>query len=153
MSHTRQEQMEAFGRFLDILDELRVKCPWDRKQTNESLRPNTIEETYELCDALMRDDKKDICKELGDVLLHVAFYAKIGSETGDFDIKDVCDKLHIRKYGAHGTSIRRSQGGNGRTGFRKLGTVETEGERRKQKRVKRSPCRPPFVNQGIPHSG
>ena len=93
MSHTRQEQMEAFGRFLDILDELRVKCPWDRKQTNESLRPNTIEETYELCDALMRDDKKDICKELGDVLLHVAFYAKIGSETGDFDIKDVCDKL------------------------------------------------------------
>lgn len=85
--------MEAFGRFLDILDELREKCPWDRKQTNESLRPNTIEETYELCDALMKDDKKDICKELGDVLLHVAFYAKIGSETGDFDIKDVCDRL------------------------------------------------------------
>lgn len=85
--------MEAFGRFLDILDELREKCPWDRKQTNESLRPNTIEETYELCDALMRNDKDDICKELGDVLLHVAFYAKIGSETGDFDIKDVCDRL------------------------------------------------------------
>lgn len=91
--HTKEEKMEAFGRFLDILDELRVKCPWDKKQTNESLRPNTIEETYELCDALMRNDKKDICKELGDVLLHVAFYAKIGSETGDFDIKDVCDKL------------------------------------------------------------
>lgn len=91
--HTRKEQMEAFGRFLDILDELREKCPWDRKQTNESLRPNTIEETYELCDALMRDDKNDICKELGDVLLHVAFYAKIGSETGDFDMKDVCDRL------------------------------------------------------------
>ena len=93
MQHTRKEQMEAFGRFLDILDELRVKCPWDKKQTNESLRPNTIEETYELCDALMRDDKQEICKELGDVLLHVAFYAKIGSETGDFDIKDVCDRL------------------------------------------------------------
>ena len=93
MQHTRKEQMEAFGRFLDILDELRVKCPWDKKQTNESLRPNTIEETYELCDALMRDDKQDICKELGDVLLHVAFYAKIGSETGDFDMKDVCDRL------------------------------------------------------------
>ena len=91
--HTRKEQMEAFGRFLDILDELREKCPWDRKQTNESLRPNTIEETYELCDALIRDDKNDICKELGDVLLHVAFYAKIGSETGDFDMKDVCDRL------------------------------------------------------------
>ena len=85
--------MEAFGRFLDVLDELREKCPWDRKQTNESLRPNTIEETYELCDALVRDDKKDICKELGDVLLHVAFYAKIASETGDFDMKDVCDRL------------------------------------------------------------
>ena len=91
--HTRKEQMEAFGRFLDILDELREKCPWDRKQTNESLRPNTIEETYELCDALMRDDKNDICKELGDVLLHVAFYAKIGSETDDFDMKDVSDRL------------------------------------------------------------
>lgn len=93
MQHTRKEQMEAFGRFLDILDELRVKCPWDKKQTNESLRPNTIEETYELCDALIRGDKKDICKELGDVLLHVGFYAKIGSETGDFDMKDVCDRL------------------------------------------------------------
>lgn len=91
--HTREEKLEAFGRFLDILDELRVKCPWDRKQTNESLRPNTIEETYELCDALLRGNKSDICKELGDVLLHVAFYAKIGSETGDFDIKDVCDRL------------------------------------------------------------
>ena len=91
--HTREEKLEAFGRLLDVLDELRVKCPWDRKQTNESLRPNTIEEVYELCDALMKDDKKNICKELGDVLLHVVFYAKIGSETGDFDIKDVCDKL------------------------------------------------------------
>ncbi|MEG1564042.1 MAG: nucleoside triphosphate pyrophosphohydrolase [Bacteroides sp.] len=93
MLHTREEQLAAFGRFLNVLDELRVKCPWDRKQTNESLRPNTLEETYELCDALMKDNKQDICKELGDVLLHVAFYAKIGSETGDFDIKDVCDKL------------------------------------------------------------
>lgn len=85
--------MAAFGRLLDVLDELRVKCPWDRKQTNESLRPNTIEETYELCDALLRDDRKDICKELGDVLLHVCFYAKIGSETDDFDMADVCNQL------------------------------------------------------------
>lgn len=91
--YTRKEQMEAFGRLLDVLDELRVKCPWDRKQTNESLRPNTIEEVYELCDALVKNDQKNICKELGDVLLHVVFYAKIGSETGAFDIKDVCDKL------------------------------------------------------------
>ena len=91
--HTREEKLEAFGRFLDVLDELREKCPWDKKQTNESLRPNTIEETYELCDALMRNDKKEICKELGDVLLHIAFYAKIASETGEFDMKDVCDRL------------------------------------------------------------
>ena len=92
--------MEAYGRFLDILDELRVKCPWDRKQTNESLRPNTIEEVYELCDALIHDDKKNICKELGDVLLHVAFYAKIAEEKEDFDMADVCtalsDKLVFR---------------------------------------------------------
>ena len=91
--HSREEKMEAFGRFLDVLDTLREKCPWDRKQTNESLRPNTIEETFELCEALMKDDKQDICKELGDVLLHVCFYAKIASETGDFDIADVCNKL------------------------------------------------------------
>ena len=91
--HTRKEQIEAFGNFLDILDELREKCPWDRKQTNESLRANTIEEVYELSDALMKGDKKETCKELGDVLLHVAFYSKIASETDDFDIKDVCDHL------------------------------------------------------------
>ena len=91
--HTREEKLEAFGRFLDVLDTLREKCPWDRKQTNESLRPNTIEETFELCDALLKNDSENICKELGDVLLHVCFYAKIGSETGDFDIADVCNKL------------------------------------------------------------
>lgn len=91
--HNRQETLDAFGRLLDVLDKLREKCPWDRKQTNESLRPNTIEEVYELCDALIRDDKNEICKELGDVLLHVAFYAKIGSEKKDFDMCDVCNKL------------------------------------------------------------
>ncbi len=85
--------MAAFGRLLDVLDVLRVECPWDRKQTNESLRPNTIEETYELCDALMKDDQPNICKELGDVLLHVCFYAKMGDERGAFDIADVCEKL------------------------------------------------------------
>ena len=91
--HTKQEKMEAFGRLLDVLDTLREKCPWDRKQTNESLRPNTIEETYELCDALVNDDAPNICKELGDVLLHICFYAKIGQEDGRFDIADVCNKL------------------------------------------------------------
>lgn len=91
--HSREEKLEAFGRLLDVMDTLREKCPWDRVQTNESLRQNTIEEVFELADALMKDDKPNICKELGDVLLQVVFYAKIGSETGDFDIKDVCDKI------------------------------------------------------------
>ena len=91
--HTREEKLEAFGRLLDVMDDLREKCPWDRKQTNESLRPNTIEETYELADAIIKNDRQDICKELGDVLLHIVFYAKIGSETGDFDIADICNKL------------------------------------------------------------
>ena len=93
---TKQEKMEAFGQLLDILDELRVKCPWDRKQTNESLRTNTIEETYELCDAIMKDDNNNIKKELGDLLLHIVFYAKIGEEKAAFDIKDVCDSLRIQ---------------------------------------------------------
>lgn len=90
---TKEEKMEAFGHLLDILDELRVKCPWDRKQTNESLRSNTIEETYELCDAIMKDDNANIEKELGDLLLHIVFYAKIGEEKNAFNIKDVCDSL------------------------------------------------------------
>ena len=90
---TRQEKMEAFGQLLDVLDELRVKCPWDREQTNESLRTNTIEETFELCEALMNEDNTNIKKELGDLLLHIVFYAKIGEEKNAFDIKDVCDSL------------------------------------------------------------
>lgn len=93
MKYTREEQMQAFGRLLDVMDELREKCPWDKKQTYESLRPNTIEEVYELSDALMAKDEPNICKELGDVLLHVVFYAKIGDENNSYDIKEVCDKL------------------------------------------------------------
>ena len=85
--------MADFGRLLDVLDTLRENCPWDKKQTNESLRANTIEETFELADALLKDDVANICKELGDVLLHVCFYARIGDEKGQFDIADVCDKL------------------------------------------------------------
>lgn len=91
--HTKEEKYEAFGRLLDVLDTLRVKCPWDAKQTNESLRPNTVEEVYELCDALIAEDEKNIKKELGDVLLHVLFYSKIADEKGQFDIADVCDAL------------------------------------------------------------
>ncbi|MBR4065845.1 MAG: nucleoside triphosphate pyrophosphohydrolase [Bacteroidaceae bacterium] len=91
--HNREEILASFSRFLDVLDELREKCPWDRKQTNQSLRPNTIEECFELCDAIVADDTQNICKELGDVLLHVAFYAKIAAEKQQFDMKDVCDRL------------------------------------------------------------
>lgn len=91
--HTREEKLNAFGRMLDILDILRIKCPWDAKQTNESLRPNTVEEVYELADALFSDDVPNIRKELGDVLLHIAFYSKIASEKEQFDIADVCDAL------------------------------------------------------------
>ena len=93
--------MKAFGRFLDVLDALRTNCPWDKKQTNESLRPNTIEETYELCDALIKNDIHDICKELGDVLLHICFYAKIAEEQGQFDMSDVCDALTKKMITRH----------------------------------------------------
>ncbi|MBR4520152.1 MAG: nucleoside triphosphate pyrophosphohydrolase [Paludibacteraceae bacterium] len=91
--HTRAEQLAAFDRLLTIMDELRERCPWDRKQTFDSLRENTIEETFELASAISRHDMTEISKELGDVLLHVVFYAKMGSETGDFDIADVCNRL------------------------------------------------------------
>ena len=99
--HTKEEKMRAFGRFLDVLDALRANCPWDKKQTNESLRPNTIEETYELCDALIKNDIHDICKELGDVLLHICFYAKIAEEKGQFDMADVCDALTRKMITRH----------------------------------------------------
>jgi XTP/dITP diphosphohydrolase len=91
--HTRESQLQAFGRLLDVMDELRAKCPWDKEQTNETLRPLTIEETYELSEALLNNDSSEISKELGDILLHIVFYAKIGSEKGQFDIEDVCDRL------------------------------------------------------------
>lgn len=96
----REKQLAAFGRLLDIMDDLRAKCPWDKKQTMESLRHLTIEETYELGDAILNNDFQEVKKELGDLLLHIVFYAKIGSETGEFDIADVangvCDKLIVR---------------------------------------------------------
>ena len=99
--HSKEEKMQAFGRFLDVLDALRANCPWDKKQTNESLRPNTIEETYELCDALIKNDVHDICKELGDVLLHICFYAKIAEEKGQFDMADVCNALTRKMITRH----------------------------------------------------
>lgn len=101
MSHTRQERLEALGRLMDTLDILRVKCPWDAKQTNESLRPNTIEEVYELAQALLGDNTPEIRKELGDVLLHILFYAKIADEKGDFDIADVADSLNAKLIFRH----------------------------------------------------
>lgn len=98
--NTREKQLEAFGRLLDIMDDLREKCPWDRKQTLGSLRTLTIEETYELGDAILDDDLEEIRKELGDLLLHIVFYAKIGAEKEAFDMADVangiCEKLILR---------------------------------------------------------
>lgn len=101
MSHTRQEKIEALGRVIDTLDILRVKCPWDAKQTNESLRPNTIEEVYELAQALLSDEPAEIKKEIGDVLLHILFYSKIGEEKGQFDIVDVADALNHKLIFRH----------------------------------------------------
>lgn len=112
--HTQEEKCEAFGRFLGVLDELREKCPWDRKQTNESLRANTIEEVYELCEAITQNDNISLKKELGDVLLHVAFYAKIGEEKGLFDMADVCnalcEKLIYRHPHVFGTTAAETAG-------------------------------------------
>src|SRR5688572_1321826 len=97
MMNTLNDKLKAFERLLGIMDDLREKCPWDKKQTIQSLRHLTNEEVYELADAIIEDDRKEIKKELGDILLHMIFYAKIASETGDFDIADVinalCDKL------------------------------------------------------------
>ena len=90
---TRKEQIASFERLLDIMDELREKCPWDQKQTFESLRKLTIEEVYELGDAILRSDLQEIKKELGDLLLHIVFYAKIGSDLNSFDIGDVINNL------------------------------------------------------------
>jgi MazG family protein len=90
--HTREEKLQAFGRLLDVLDELRQKCPWDKKQTFDSLRPNTIEEVYELVDAIMQKEWQNVCKELGDVMEHVLFYSILAGEQGYFDIADVCNK-------------------------------------------------------------
>ncbi len=98
---SKEEKLAAFGRVLDTLDILRVQCPWDAKQTNESLRPNTIEETYELAQALLDEDNTNICKELGDVLLHVLFYSKIGEEKEAFDIAEVCDRLNQKLIFRH----------------------------------------------------
>ena len=112
--HSKEEKLAAFGRLLDVMDDLREKCPWDRKQTYESLRRNTVEETFELCDALLKNDENNICKELGDVLLHVVFYAKIGSESKAFDIADVCnklcDKLIFRHPHVYGDAVAKTAG-------------------------------------------
>lgn len=114
MSTRRELQLKAFERLLDVMDELREKCPWDRKQTNESLRANTIEETYELCEAITNNDNENIKKELGDLLLHIVFYAKIGSEKGVFDIADICDalcnKLIFRHPHVFGEAVANSAG-------------------------------------------
>ncbi|CAM3561445.1 nucleoside triphosphate pyrophosphohydrolase [Zobellia roscoffensis] len=99
--NTRQQKLEAFDRLLTIMDELREQCPWDKKQTMKTLRHLTIEETYELGDAILDDDLEEVKKELGDVLLHIVFYSKIGSETNDFDIADVCNEICEKLINRH----------------------------------------------------
>ena len=101
MPKNRTEQLKAFERLLDIMDDLRKKCPWDKKQTFQSLRNLTVEEVYELGDAIIENDKNEIKKELGDVLLHIVFYAKMGSETNDFDIADVCNSISDKLIARH----------------------------------------------------
>ena len=117
--NNREEQLKAFDRLLTVMDELREGCPWDRKQTFDSLRQNTIEETYELATAISRHDMNEISKELGDVLLHVVFYAKMGSETNDFDIADVCNRLcdklifrHPHVYNVQGDNVQSTKVSN-----------------------------------------
>ncbi|WP_372937316.1 nucleoside triphosphate pyrophosphohydrolase [Seonamhaeicola sp.] len=99
--NSRQDQLQAFDRLLTIMDELRAQCPWDKKQTMETLRHLTIEETYELGDAILDNNLEEVKKELGDVLLHIVFYSKIGSETNDFDIADVCNQICEKLISRH----------------------------------------------------
>ncbi len=111
--NSKEQKLAAFGRLLDIMDELREKCPWDKKQTNETLRHLTIEETYELSDALLKNDQQEVKKELGDVMLHLVFYARIASEQNHFDIADVlnslCEKLIIRHPHIYGNVVAETE--------------------------------------------
>lgn len=128
----RKAQLAAFERLLDVMDELRAKCPWDSKQTFQSIRPNTIEETYELCDALAKNDLHNIKKELGDVLLHIVFYSKIASETNDFDIADVCntlcDKLIFRHPHVFG-DVNAENAGQVETNWERIKMKEKDGNK------------------------
>ena len=157
--HTREEKLKAFGRLLDVLDELREKCPWDRKQTNESLRPNTIEETFELCDALLKDDEPNICKELGDVLLHVCFYAKIGQEKQQFDMADVCNKLVDKLIFRHPHVYHPSQVGAPDPKPLPYGEKEEERDNSEEVKTAQQACAigcarcSARTHQGLPHTG
>ena len=128
----RKAQLAAFERLLDVMDELRAKCPWDSKQTFQSIRSNTIEETYELCDALAKNDLPNIKKELGDVLLHIVFYSKIASETNDFDIADVCntlcDKLIFRHPHVFG-DVNAENAGQVETNWERIKMKEKDGNK------------------------
>lgn len=114
IKHTREEEKQALAEVLEVMDTLRKKCPWDSKQTNQSLKSNTIEEVYELVDALTREDDKEICKELGDVLMHVVFYSIFAREKGCFDLVDVCnklcDKLKFRHPHIYGDAVANTAG-------------------------------------------
>ncbi|HPL77164.1 MAG TPA: nucleoside triphosphate pyrophosphohydrolase [Paludibacteraceae bacterium] len=114
-THTMEEKLQEFKRLLEIMERLRAECPWDREQTFESMRVQTIEETYELADAIMKDDKKAIMTEVGDLLLHVVFYAQMGSETGDFDIFDVCKNLNEKLIFRHPHVFSNTKADNSQT--------------------------------------
>lgn len=139
MSHSRQEKMEAFGRLLDIMDDLRAKCPWDKKQTLETLRPLSIEEVYELGDAILDNDLLEVKNEVGDLMLHLVFYAKIGEEKGAFDVADVlnsiCEKLISRHPHIYGDVVANDEA-----------TVKANWEKLKLKEGKKS------VLEGVPRS-
>ncbi|SUB93768.1 Nucleoside triphosphate pyrophosphohydrolase/pyrophosphatase MazG [Porphyromonas macacae] len=151
--HTREEQLRAFSRLLDVLDRLRVECPWDRKQTNESLRINTIEEVYELSEALLADDPAEIKKELGDVLLHVCFYSKIASEQGRFDLADVADGIAEKLIFRHPHIYGDVKADTPEAVERKLGANQAEGERRQQNCFERCARLPALPDQSHTHTG
>ena len=134
--HTKEEKLKAFARLLDVQERLRKECPWDSKQTNESLRPNTIEETFELADALLKNDSKNICKELGDIMEHVIFYSTLGEEKAEFDVADVCnaqsDKLMFRQVVYKDEVLQNSEGSQADAPTT-APQVETTWEQRKQR--------------------
>lgn len=149
--NAKTDKVEAFARLLDVLDTLRVQCPWDRKQTNQSLRSNTIEEMYELTDALLNEDMPNIKKELGDVLLHILFYARIAEEKSEFDIADVCNTLCNKLIYRHPHIYATSEANTAEKVVQQWEQVKQR-KRMEQNGALRSPSLPSLYHKGFPHS-